>query len=160
MSVAKVSNNEKEEFDKLYSYVKTILGYDDSMALPKYMVMRLKGLSEGKFYANNKVKQTAQYSYRVILLTFMYCKDKINKALTTKKFTNEQNKFNYIMAIIQNNINDVVIRLKKAEKAEKKIDKIEITDYNIKVNKDKNMTGSIDKSKNKQTFNSLTNDLW
>lgn len=164
-SVAKITEKEKAEFDKLYNYVKAILGYNDDMALPKYMVMRLKGLSEGKFYANNKVKQTAQYSYRIILLTFMYCKDKINKALATKKFTNEQNKFNYIMAIVQNNINDVVIRLKDAEKskamAKKQIDKIEIDTIPIKQSNTDNQISITDANKNlKSKFNDLTKEMW
>jgi hypothetical protein len=157
--MAKITDNEKQEFDKLYEYVKKILGYGEDMALPKFMVMRLKGLSEGKFYCNNKVKKTAQYSYQTILLTFMYSKDKINKALQTKSFDNEQNKFNYIMAIVQNNINDVVIRLKNVKKAEQKIQTAEIPDYDIKVDKNKNQSNQSNQPKD-TTFNSLTNNLW
>ena len=107
--MAKISDKEKQEFDKLYQYVKKILSYDEDMALPKFMVMRLKGLSEGKFIANKKTKTMANYDYNTIYLTFVYCKDKIQQALQTKKFTNEQNKFNYIMAIIDNNINDGIL---------------------------------------------------
>lgn len=157
-----MTNNEKQEFDKLYEYVKKILGYGEDMALPKFMVMRLKGLSEGKFYCNNKVKKTAQYSYQTILLTFMYSKDKINKALQTKSFDNEQSKFNYIMAIIQNNINDVVIRLKNAKKSEtvakKQIDKIEI-DITPNIQSKQNGKISVDENANSK-FNNLTKGMW
>lgn len=156
--MGKTTDKEKQDFDKLYQYVKKILGYSDDMALPKFMVMRLKGLKDGKFIANNKTKSKASYDYYTIYLTFIYCKDKIQKALQTKKFANEQNKFNYIMAIVENNINDVVIRLKNAKKVEEKIKTSEIVDYEIKVDKN-NFDIKSDKSDNK-TFNSLTDNLW
>ena len=153
-----MSEKEKQDFDKLYQYVKKVLGYDNDMALPKFMVLRLKGLSEGKFMANKKTKSKANYDYYTIYLTFVYCKDKIQKALQTKNFSNEQNKFNYIMAIVENNINDVVIRLKNAKKVEEKITKTEIVDYEIKVDKNNSDVKS-DKTDN-QTFHSLTDNLW
>lgn len=157
--MSKMTEKDKTEFDKLYQYVKTkVLGYTDDMALPKFMVMRLKGLSDGKFYANNKTKSTAKYDYNTIYLTFVFCKDKIQNALHTKKFTSEQNKFNYIMAIIENNINDVVIRVQKAKKVEEKIEKTEIIDYEINVDKNNSDIKS-DKTDSK-TFNSLTDNLW
>jgi hypothetical protein len=156
--MAKVTNKEKQDFDKLYQYVKKILGYSDDMALPKFMVMRLKGLKDGKFIANNKTKSKASYDYYTIYLTFIYCKDKIQKALQTKKFANEQNKFNYIMAIVENNINDVVIRLKNVKKVEEKIEKTKMVDYEIKVDKT-NSAKKSDKTDN-QIFNSLTDNLW
>lgn len=157
--MSKMTEQDKTEFDKLYQYVKTkVLGYTGDMALPKFMVMRLKGLSDGKFYANNKTKSTAKYDYNTIYLTFVFCKDKIQNALQTKKFTSEQNKFNYIMAIVENNINDVVIRAKKTKKVEEKIEKTEIIDYEIKVDKNNSDINS-DKTDSK-TFNSLTDNLW
>ena len=157
--MSKMTEQDKTEFDKLYQYVKTkVLGYTGDMALPKFMVMRLKGLSDGKFYANNKTKSTAKYDYNTIYLTFVFCKDKIQNALQTKKFTSEQNKFNYIMAIVENNINDVVIRVKKTKKVEEKIEKTEIIDYEIKVDKNNSDINS-DKTDSK-TFNSLTDNLW
>ena len=156
--MGKITDKEKQEFDKLYQYVKKILGYSDDMALPKFMVLRLKGLTEGKFMANKKTTSKASYDYYTIYLTFIYCKDKIQKALQTKKFANEQNKFNYIMAIVENNINDVVIKLKNAKKVEEKIKTAEIVDYEIKVDKNNSDIKS-HKSDNK-TFNSLTDNLW
>lgn len=156
--MGKITDKEKQEFDKLYQYVKKILGYSDDMALPKFMVLRLKGFTEGKFMANKKTTSKASYDYYTIYLTFIYCKDKIQKALQTKKFANEQNKFNYIMAIVENNINDVVIKLKNAKKVEEKIKTAEIVDYEIKVDKNNSDIKS-HKSDNK-TFDSLTDNLW
>lgn len=153
--MAKITDKEKQDFDKLYQYVKKILGYGEDMALSKFMVMRLRGMSTGKFYANNKTKSTAAYDYNTIYLTFVYCKDKIAQALNTKKFETEQNKFNYIMAIVDNNINDVAIRLKNAKKNEEKIQKIEVVDYEVKAKKN-----SQSKTETNNTFTSLTDGLW
>ena len=157
--MAKMTDKEKQDWDILYNYVKKILGYDETMALPKFAVMRLKGLADGKYYANNKTKTTAQYDYKTIYLTFVFCKDKIQQALQTKSFANEQAKFNYVFAIVNNNINDVVLRLKKAKKVEKKIEKSEVVDYEIKVDKNTNSNAKSKKT-DSNTFTSLTNDLW
>ena len=47
---------EKEDWDELYQYIKKdIFEYTDQ-ALPKYMILRLKGLVEGKFMANKYTK--------------------------------------------------------------------------------------------------------
>ena len=160
--MAKITDKEKQEFDKLYQYVKKLLGYDETMALPKFMVMRLKGLKDGKFIANNKTTTMANYDYNTILLTFMFCKDKIQQALQGKKFTSEQNKFNYILAIVNNNINDVVIRMKNAKKskqiAEKQVEKIEI-DITPTTRPNQNDKISIDENLNSK-FNDLTKGMW
>lgn len=149
---------EKQEFDKLYSYVKTeILNYPNDMALPKHLVMRLKGLRNGQFIANKTHKTKADYPYSTILLTFKFCKQDIINAISKKEFKNETNKINYILAIVENKINDVVIKLKTKEKAEKKIDKLEMTDYTPKVHK--KITTQKDKIDN-NSFKSLTNNLW
>lgn len=149
---------EKQEFDKLYSYVKTeILNYPNDMALPKHLVMRLKGLRNGQFIANKNHKTKADYPYSTILLTFKFCKQDIINAISKKEFKNETNKINYILAIVENKINDVVIKLKTKEKAEKKIDKLEMTDYTPKVCK--KITTQKDEIDN-NSFKSLTNNLW
>lgn len=161
--MSKMTEQDKTEFDKLYQYVKTkVLGYTGDMALPKFMVMRLKGLSDGKFYANNKTNSTAKYDYNTIYLTFVFCKDKIQNALQTKKFTNEQNKFNYIMAIVENNINDVVIRIKKTDKskqiAQKQIEKIQIDIPTHQILEQPTNTANNIKPNSK--FNNLTEGMW
>lgn len=155
--MAKMTDKERQDFETLYQYVKKILGYGEDMALSKFMVLRLKGLSEGKFHANKKIKSTASYDYNTIYLTFVYCKADIQKALQTKTFQSEQNKFNYIMAIVENNINDVVIRLKNAKKNEQKLKNTEVVDYTIKVDKKSKQQN---KTENTDTFNSLTDNLW
>ena len=160
--MATMTDIEKQDFETLYKYVKKILGYDDDMALSKFMVLRLKGLSEGKFHANKKIKSTANYDYKTIYLTFVYCKMDIQKALQTKTFQNEQNKFNYIMAIVENNINDVVIKLKNAKKskevAQRQIDKVEIDILSTTNNSKKETVNTT--NENNLKFTDLTKEMW
>jgi hypothetical protein len=157
----KMTKQEIKEWDDLYQYVRSeILQYPTDIALSKHMIMRLKGLREGKFYANKNHKSMGNYSYYTILLTFKFCKQKILSALTTKKFTNEQNKINYIMVIIENNINDIALRLKAKEKSEKvatkQIDKVEI---DIIEQDNKPQSAKTTKETNEQ-FNNLTKGMW
>lgn len=162
----KMTEQEKQDWDKLYQYVKTeILNYTDDMALPKHIVLRLRGLSNGQYIANNKCKKNAKYPYSTILLTFKFCKSNIIKALEQKQFKNEQNKFNYIMAIIENNINDVAMRLKNKEKAEieseRQIQKVQV-DISFMTNHTKEQNNiALNKNENENSnFDNLVGDMW
>ena len=118
----KMTQKEIVEWDALYQYVrKNVLKYDDNMALPKFMTLRLKGMTEGKFITNNATKEMANYSYELILLTFKFCNIEIQRALREVRFKDEQHKFNYIMRIVDANINDVYMRLKKKEEVKKEV---------------------------------------
>lgn len=117
---------EKKEFDELYEYVKKeILEYSDDMKLPKFMIYRLRGLRNGKFMSNKNTKPMANYSYNAILLTFKACKYDILKYTKQNTFKDEQHRFNYILVIIENNINDIVLRLQNIKNQEKKINTID-----------------------------------
>jgi len=121
----KMSEQEKSEWRELYEYVRSdILLYDDNQSLSKQMVLRLKGMANGKLMANNKTANLANYSYKIILLTFKLCKAKILSAFSTKSFENETHKFNYACAIVDSDINDVYMRVKNAEKSKVKIEKM------------------------------------
>lgn len=113
----KMSEEEKQSWKALYYYVKNLLGYDENQALSTQMVLRLKGLLTNKFIENKKIQDSANYSYEVVLNTFKYCKPQIDKALRTNNFKNEWHKFLYVTKIVENNINDVYLRMKNAEKA-------------------------------------------
>ena len=66
-----MTKKEIKEWDELYQYIKKdILQYDDNKKLPKWFVLRLKGLNQGKFCANNNIKSLGYYGFDVILLTF------------------------------------------------------------------------------------------
>ena len=118
MARKRMTEEEKIAWDKLYTYVrKNIMNYDENQALPSTMVLRLKGLLTNKFMENNNIQSTANYSYETILNTFKYSSLDIQKALRTNNFKDESHKFNYILKIVEKNINTVYVRMKNAEKA-------------------------------------------
>ena len=103
-----MTEKEKQDWESLYYYVKNnIMGYDENQALSNTMVLRIKGLLTNKFIENRNIESTANYSYEVILNTFKFCSPEISKALQTNRFVDEQHKFNYILKIVEKNINTV-----------------------------------------------------
>lgn len=153
----KMTKEEIKDWDELYQFVRfKVMNYDEKQSLSKNMVLRLKGLLNDKFMANNNIQDNADYSSKVVLNTFKFCMPEIQRAVETKSFKNEMQKFNYILAIINDKINDVYLRMKKTEKHNKEIENIDISavlnlDYcNSYTNNEK----EIDLSKNKYA------DLW
>ena len=115
------------------------------MILPRWFVLRLKGLKDGKFCANKKTKSLGEYSFYIILLTFKINKFNIISSINNNKFKDEKHKINYIMAIIENNINDTCQRLSKLKKAEQKCEDMDVFINNNKANynkKTKSVTNS------------------
>ena len=117
MAKKKMTEKEKQDWESLYFYVKNLLGYDENQALSNTMVLRLKGLLTNKFMENSNIESTANYSYEVILNTFKFCSPTINKALRTCSFKDEQHKFNYVLKIVEKNINTVYMKMKNIQKA-------------------------------------------
>lgn len=116
-----MTHEEKEQWHELYEYVRTeILKYPNTKALSKTLVLRLKGLKDGKFMANKHTKSFGTYGYDVILLTFKICKFDIIAGLTGKEFKNETHKVNYIMAIVESRINDTVDMINRKKVSEEK----------------------------------------
>ena len=125
--LAKMTSEEKKQWDDLYWYVKKeIMLYEDNQALPNNIVLRLKGLTPGKLMANNKTENNAKYTYETVLYTFKMCKSAIMIALYGKTFKSEMSKFIYVAAIVENNINDVYLRIENAKKAKEKTEVINI----------------------------------
>ena len=117
MAKKKMSEKDKQDWELLYFYVKGLLGYDENQALSSTMVLRLKGLLTNKFIENGNIESTANYSYETILNTFKFCSVDIQKALRTNNFRDEQHKFNYILKIVEKNINTVYMKMKNINKA-------------------------------------------
>lgn len=153
MRSKKMTSVEKEQWDKLYQYVKNeILLYDSSQSIPSSLVLRLKGLTKGKYLENRNIEDKADYSYEIVLYTFQICKPSIMSAITGKTFKTEANKFNYICKIVENNINDVYLRVEKAKQSEEKIEKV---DTNILSH-----NGGVYKKKTEELKNKRLNELW
>lgn len=133
MAKKKLTEEEKIAWDNLYNYVKSnIMRYDQNQALSSTMVLRLKGLLSGKFIDNNSTENKANYSYEVILNTFKFCSPQIQNALRTNNFNSEMHKFLYVVKIVENNINDVYMRMRNSQKAkeEAKNTTVEIPTHN------------------------------
>lgn len=110
-----MTKEELEDWSELEEYVRCkIMDFVDE-GLTKQMVLRLKGLRYGQVMANNSARKHSNYSFKTILLTFKACYPKIKSATSTKQFKNNMQKFNYIMAIVENNIVDVSQRMRRAE---------------------------------------------
>lgn len=124
----KMTEKEKQDWESLYYYVKNIMGYDENQALSSAMVLRLKGLLTNKFMENGNIASTANYSYEVILNTFKFCSADIQKALRTNNWKDEQHKFNYILKIVEKNINTVYMKMKNLEKAKEEAETIDMAD--------------------------------
>lgn len=121
-SKKRMTKEDKEAWDNLYEYVRTkVMRYDSNQALPSKMVLRLKGMLNGKFMANGSTKDMANYSYDVVLNTFKYSMPDIQRALGSVSFKDESHKFNYVMKIVEGNLNDVYMRMKGAERAREEI---------------------------------------
>lgn len=127
----KMSKEDMRDWEDLYEYVKKLMNYDENQALSKYMVLRLKGLLTSKFIENKNIKDSSNYSYKVILATFKYCSPSILNAFRTKSFKDEQHKFNYALVIVEKNINNIYMKLKNTERAkeEAKSTTIEVPIY-------------------------------
>lgn len=153
VSKKNMSAKEKKDWENLYYYVKSnIMNYDENQALSNTMVLRLKGLLTNKFIENNNITSTANYSYEVILNTFKFCSVDIQKALRTGNFKDEQHKFNYILKIVEKNINTVYMKMKNVAKAKEEAANTTIDTTNY--------TGAEYQRKTKETNNKLLNDLW
>lgn len=117
MARKKMTEKEKQDWESLYYHVKNVMGYDDNQSLSNTMVLRLKGLLTNKFIENGNIEASANYSYETILNTFKYSSLDIQKALRTNNFKDESHKFNYILKIVEKNINTVYVKMKNVEKA-------------------------------------------
>lgn len=128
MAKRKMTEEEKVAWENLYNYVKiNVMGYDQNQALSTTMVLRLKGLLTNKFIENKSIESTANYSYETILNTFKYCSMDIQKALKSNNWKDEMHKFNYILKIVEKNINTVYMKSKNIEKTKEKIEEVDTT---------------------------------
>lgn len=118
-SIRKTSDQEQREWEALYFYVKkNILQYDDNMDLTNYCILRLKGMAQGRFAAQDRKTTGITYGYKVVLSTFEQKQELIRWSLQVKTFNSESHKINWIFKIIENNINDVYLKMREANKHE------------------------------------------
>lgn len=148
----KMTDEELKQWDELYCYVRDeVLKYDElsGKKFPKDMILRLKGLHEGKFMANNNIKSLGNYSFDVILMTFKFCKLDIMIAMRSVEIKDETHMINLIMKIVEKNINTVVDKLKIKKETEKRM-------LNTELNEGTKLTY---KKKSKEVTNKRLKDL-
>lgn len=147
-----MSEKDKELWKELYEYVRTnIMGYDKNQSLSTAMVLRLKGLLYNKFMENLNIEDTANYSYQVVLNTFKFCIPEIQRGLRSNSFRDENHKFNYVIKIVESNLNTVYVRMKNAKKQEEEVKNYDTSD----------IVNYVNKFKSKETnINKKYDDLW
>lgn len=127
---------EKQEWDELYQYFKRdIMGYDAEQALPKYAVLRLRGMKSGRFIANKEQTALADYPYSVILLTLKYIKPRLDDLFKVTKFNDEEHKINYVLKIAEANLNGVYNKLKQIKEEQSRVVEVKVDDLPNYVNK-------------------------
>ena len=146
-----MTDKEKEQWRELLQYIeKEILNYDDNQHLQKNGVLRIRGILNGKVFANNNTEDNGNYGIEVVFNTFKLCKPQILPAIQAKDFKTEDNKIAYICAIIRNNVNDMYERMKNIKQEQENGKKVDTTIIQHKNNNYKRRT--IDKGK--------YDDLW
>lgn len=155
-----MTDEEKKEWYELDDYVRhNVMGFVDE-GLTTKMVLRLKGLRYGQVMANNSHDKRSNYSFKTILLTFKACAPQIQRAVATKAFKNNMQKFNYIMAIVENQISDVSQRIRRAEEERRRSEQIDhsiSTDSNLDMIYEKKyqVAKSTQKKEKKNKFSNL-----
>ena len=153
MGKTKLTQQEIQEWDELYEYVRSnILKYDNTQAIPRSLILRLKGLSTGKYIENRSIQDKAKYSYKTVLYTFKACETTILNAIRIKSFRDETAKFNYICKIVENNLNDVYMRLQRAKKSQEGVSQADTQVLNHQ--------SSTYKSKQNKKQNKRLEELW
>ena len=148
----RMSKQDSEDWKVLYEYVRcNVMGYDSNQSLSPKMVLRLKGLLVNKFIENYNIEDTANYSYKVVLNTFKFCMPDIQRGLRSNSFRDEDHKFNYVMKIVENNLNNVYMRMKRAEKSK---EEAESYDFSKVVSYESTFKPKESKGNNR------LNDLW
>lgn len=149
-----------KEWLELCEYVKKeILKYPDDMKFPRQLALRLRGLQSGTFMGNKKQKPMANYSIEVIHLTFKAIKYDVLNAFSTREFSGESHKINFLMLLAECKINDIVTRLATVEKSKVKIETMELDNMANEGVEYKSKKVKED-SKNSSKINEKLKELW
>lgn len=129
--MSKMTREEIKEWNELCNYIKLeILRYDNTMKFPRHMALRLKGLKDGKFIANKNIENQGSYTFNEILLVFKANKIHLDNCVKEEKFKDENHKINYIMTIVENKINTIVLRYRNILREKEMAENIELNNIN------------------------------
>ncbi|MED1665675.1 hypothetical protein [Brevibacillus laterosporus] len=143
---------EEKKWKSLYQYIKVeIFRYDTMQSLSKHCVSRLKGLRSGNYGVRKNTKVSLSehgYPYEIIHMTFKVKKvDILNSFADKSKFSSEEHQVDYMMAIIQNHINDVYQRVREREENDKKLKKFIMPQFDTEISAEFVNKTKIDKNK-------------
>lgn len=128
----KMTEKEKHDWYDLCDYIKyEILEYSPEMKIPQTLALRLKGLAQGNFMANKYIKPNASYTYEQILITCKVCKSKIKDYFSknSAKINGETHKINLIMKFLEQEINDVVLKIQQKEQIDTEISRLSFENH-------------------------------
>ena len=155
----KMTKEEIAERDELASYIKNLFGYH---VLTRNHMHKINSLKNGEIVRKGD-EITKELPYSVILLTFKAKKSEIDYALKNKHFNNEDGRFNYVMAIVSNSLNEVYLRWKDSEFQRRQLDRIHQAELESQEEGDieqKEKYEFISNGRNPYLDNPLFADLW
>ena len=128
-TVATMTKQEKIDWDELYQYFKIdIMEYSDKK-LPQYVVLRLRGLTDGKFMSNKNSSSQASYTFREILMTLKLSKSAIEKYFMNNNgsFADEKHRINGVFVIVESEINNTKDMLNRCKIAKEKCEMMDVS---------------------------------
>lgn len=101
--------NELYWMNQIYEQIKELLGYSKEQRLPNSLITRIQDLRNGTVMKKDYgriVKSKEGYRFEIIFDCLLSNGDNIRWAMKNNTFAKESNRINYLMAIVENNIND------------------------------------------------------
>lgn len=146
--------NGNQEFYELCAYIeREFYGYDCNQHLKQPACLWLRGLMNGKEAGGwLEVNGVSNYPIKCALIAFQINRIKIINALQGKEFKSEESRMRYICSIVKDDIDNVYMRLKRAEQTKESIEKLDtnILSYN----------GGEYQKKTEELKNKRLNELW
>jgi hypothetical protein len=152
-----IKTKNKDQLDKLCKFIEKRI-FANKIKLNNNMIRRLQGIRAGGIMIKRgdtvPYKQNEGYSYKLILICFLYNIDYVINSASGKEFKSSNQEFNYICAIIENKMADLKTELIKQQKEKKDLDKVDVKVMDKIVEYKKHE--DLEKDKLKDKFN----DIW
>lgn len=118
--IKKLTPEENIERVAMTDYVVELLEYKAmGIKAPDILFKRIEGLRHGVYIPKGQ-KTGICYPYPIIKYTFMAMAGAIKQALRTVEFKDDYHRINYILVIIEKNVNDIYMSVEKNKKAKQK----------------------------------------
>lgn len=153
-----MTEKEKSDWDELYKYIRSLLGYSEEQSLSNSWILRLRGIHYGKFLDNKNTKDYACVGYDIMLMTLRLYAGEIQTGLSKGNFENEDHRFNYICKIMDNHLNDTYRLINNHKSTEDKINRMLNDTTNTETARDTEAYDELHKDK-ETTDESLWGDL-